>query len=98
MLGIFEELAQITGAELCDALDEVQAIDCLGAAFSGEHGAFRVTWNIQLDWASFPVQLIVHPGDVEQGEDWLIERFAHCIIDSLSQAEYFIMTDVTAVA
>lgn len=98
MLAIFEELAQITGAELSDALDEVQSIDCLGAAFTGVNGAFCISWNIQLGWASFPARIIVHPGDVEQGEDWLIECFAHCIIDSLSEAEFFMMTDVTAVA
>ena len=98
MLTVFEELARITAAELTCAVDEIQGIDCLGAAFCGEHGDFRVGWTIDLGWCSIPVQLIVHPGDVEEGEDWLLERYARCIFDSLASVHAFMSDRVDAVA
>ena len=98
MLQVFEELAQITGAELTDALVEVERISCLGASFTTQPGEFEISWLIDFGWTRQQVALLIHDSDVEMGEDWLIERFTRCILDELANLRAFTLMDRIAVA
>ncbi|MEZ5336954.1 MAG: hypothetical protein R3F46_01715 [bacterium] len=98
MLGIFEELAQKTGAVMTEEIVEVQRIECLGAAFNGQRGQFRISWMIDLGWTRVSTHLMVSETDVERGEDWLVERFCRNILERVSGVRAFAPDGREAVA
>ncbi|MCB1219208.1 MAG: hypothetical protein H7A35_05820 [Planctomycetales bacterium] len=83
---------------MTEEIVEVQRIECLGAAFNGRRGEFRIGWMIDLGWTRVSTQLTVSQADVELGEDWLVERFCRSILERVAGVRAFLPNGREAVA